>query len=104
MFEKPPLVGTVYDLSKGDRLQGRLIDGTKFEADVTDVESDQSGLRVELRPTGIAPDKHGYRIRVNRMRHRWGDLHFDRRESPTDDWERYAQVVDLSGPNDDTGV
>lgn len=104
MLEKPPLVSDLYGLSKGDRLEGRLIDGTRFEADVTRVERDQTGVRVFMRPTGISPEHHGYRVRLNRMRYRWGDPHFDRRESPSDDWEKYAQVVDLSGPGDDTGV
>lgn len=104
MFEKPPLVSDLYDLSEGDRLEGRLIDGTRFEADVTRVERDEMGVRVFMRPTGIAPKQHSYRIRLNRIHHRWSDAHFDRRESPDEEWEKYAQVVDLSGPGDDTGV
>lgn len=41
-------------LRPGERISGRIIDGSTFEAEVVEVEQDQDGVRAVLIPPGIS--------------------------------------------------
>lgn len=85
---------TVVQLRPGDRITGMIIDGSTFQADVVDVECDQSGIRAVLIPPGISLTTARCRLRTHRVGNNWGTIYFERREG--NQWSPYGEVIELT--------